>query len=85
VVSGTTLSDFPSLKAKKLLSILCRKPLNYCVIRRNGGSHRVLASDNYPRLIFAFHNSQEIPGSVVARILTKDVGLSMAEAKEVIK
>jgi hypothetical protein len=35
------VDDFPSLKARRLLAILMREPLNYRVVRRTG-SHRTL-------------------------------------------
>jgi predicted RNA binding protein YcfA (HicA-like mRNA interferase family) len=33
-------SEFPSLKAKRLMAVLQRQPLGY-VVRRQRGSHRV--------------------------------------------
>lgn len=72
---------FPSLKAKRLLSILCRKPLEYEVVRQKG-SHRVLESRNgYPWLLFSFHDGQTLPPGLVRKVLMDDVGLTLDEAK----
>jgi predicted RNA binding protein YcfA (HicA-like mRNA interferase family) len=72
---------FPSLKAQKLLAILQRKPLEYEIVRQEG-SHRVLESPNgYPRLLFSFHDKQTLPSGLIRKILVKDVGLTLDEAK----
>lgn len=69
------------MKAPKLLAILCREPLAYEVVRRQG-SHRVLESPNgYPRLLFSFHDRQTLPPGMVRKVLVKDVGLTLDEAK----
>lgn len=78
------MSDFPSLKGKKLIKILKRNPLNYEVTRQSG-SHKTLESRNYPRLTFSFRDSQEISGGVVSDILIKQVGLSPEEARRLVK
>ena len=46
---------YPSVKARKLLAILTREPLNYTVVRTQG-SHKTLVAAEYPRLLFAFHD-----------------------------
>jgi predicted RNA binding protein YcfA (HicA-like mRNA interferase family) len=48
-------SRFPSLKAKRLLAILEREPLNYRVARQSG-SHRRLEPPRKPSFTFAFHD-----------------------------
>lgn len=76
--------DFPSLKCRKMLAILRRKPLSYTVVRQKG-SHRRLESDaGYPPIGFWCHDRKTLPGSVVKEILTKQVGLSETEAIDLI-
>jgi predicted RNA binding protein YcfA (HicA-like mRNA interferase family) len=76
--------EFPSLKAQQLLRVLMRKPLNYKVVRQSG-SHRKLESRNgYPNVGFSFHNKRTIPGGMVRKILTEDVGLTEAEARKLV-
>lgn len=76
--------QFPSLKAGRLLAVLCREPLGYSV-RQEGTSHRRLTAPGRPTLTFAFHLKATLPGGLVRRILVRDVGLSTEEAREVIK
>lgn len=71
---------FPATKAKRLLAALERQPLGYRTVRRVG-SHRRLESPTYPPLTFAFHDNATIPGGLVRRILTRDVGLAEDEAR----
>lgn len=73
------MSQFPSLKAKKLLRVLQAKPLGYRVVRQSG-SHRKLEAPGRPVLTFAFHDSQSIRPSTVKDILCNQVGLPEAEA-----
>jgi len=77
------MAKFPSMKAKKLFAILTRSPLNYTVVH-SVGSHRKLSSNGYPDITFAFHDNETIGGSVVKKILCKDVGLSEQEALNLI-
>ncbi|HWT91040.1 MAG TPA: type II toxin-antitoxin system HicA family toxin [Solirubrobacterales bacterium] len=74
---------FPSIKARKLLGILERKPLNYRVVRQ-AGSHRRLRSPDYPPLTFAFHDNATIPPWVVRRVLLDEVGLADNTARELL-
>jgi predicted RNA binding protein YcfA (HicA-like mRNA interferase family) len=72
--------DFPSLKAKKLLAVLGRKPLEYAITRQSG-SHRILESPNgYPRLGFSYHDGATVPPGVVKRYLVDNIGLTEKEA-----
>jgi predicted RNA binding protein YcfA (HicA-like mRNA interferase family) len=77
--------QFPSLKPKRLLAILKKKPLSYKVVRQVG-SHRWLESEaGYPPMEWAFHDGgREVPPYVVKKILTRDVGLSEDEARKLI-
>ncbi|MBF9349271.1 hypothetical protein BKG80_18955 [Mycobacteroides chelonae] len=79
-------SEFPSLKATKLLQIL-KKRLDYEVVkgsRKNGGSHcDLVASDRKP-IRWAFHNGVSIPPRSVKSVLVDQAGLTIEEAKEVL-
>ncbi|MGN6256532.1 MAG: type II toxin-antitoxin system HicA family toxin [Solirubrobacterales bacterium] len=74
---------FPSVKAKKLLATLERKPFRYRVVRQ-AGSHRRLMSPDYPPLLFAFHDKATVPPHVVREILLDDVGLAESEARKLL-
>jgi len=74
---------FPSIKAKRLLRLLEGKPLRYRVVRQSG-SHRRLRSPDYSPLTFAFHDNATVSGRVVRKILVRGVGLSEAEARELL-
>lgn len=77
--------DFPSLKSGQLESILFRKPLSYEVVRQSG-SHKTLESSNgYPPLGFSWHDGVDLPPGLVRKVLTKDVGLSNADALAAIR
>ena len=77
------MNPFPSMKAKRLLAILERKPLSYRVARRSG-SHRRMESPDYPPLTFAFHDKATIPAGLVRKILVKDIGLADDEARKLL-
>lgn len=80
---SAAVSPFPSMKAKKLLAILERKPLGYRVARQSG-SHRRMESPAYPPLTFAFHDKATIPAGLVRKILVRDVGLAEDEARKLL-
>ena len=61
-----------------------RKPLNYHIIRTHG-SHRILFSEKYPQLLYSYHDSIELSGHQVQKVLLDEVGLSIREALEVMK
>ena len=67
------------MKAKDLLSVLQRSPLNYEVTRQTG-SHRKMEADGRGSLTFAFHDRDTVPPGLVRKILVKDVGLTEDEA-----
>ncbi len=76
--------QFPSLRGRQLIRLLSREPLAYRVVRQTG-SHRRLESDNgYAPLIFAFDNRVTISPGMVKKILTKDVGLSIEDALDLL-
>lgn len=77
------VNPFPSMKARRLLALLQREPLGYRVVRQSG-SHRRLESPNHPPLTFAFHDGATLPGGLVRKILTKDVGLADEQARKLL-
>ncbi len=66
------MSQWPSVKAKNLLAALLR--IGWRIKRQSGGSHRILARDGWPDVVFAFHDGDEIGPRMVARI-AKHTGL----------
>jgi predicted RNA binding protein YcfA (HicA-like mRNA interferase family) len=77
------VSQFPTMKAKRLLAILERKPLSYRVFRQSG-SHRRMEAPGRPPLTFAFHDSATIPSGLVRKVLVRDVGLAEDEARKLL-
>ena len=73
------MAPFPSLKAKRLLRVLCSEPLNYRVVRQTG-SHRRLRAAGRPSLTWAFHDERTLAPGEVRRVMVKHVGLAEAEA-----
>ena len=61
-----------------------RKPLSYYIVRTHG-SPRILSSEKYPQLLYSFHDSIELSGHQVQRVLLIEVGLTFREALEVIR
>ena len=72
------------MKARELLNILLRKPLKYRIIRIRG-SHRTLISPGRPRILYSYHDSEELSGHKVGKILVNGVGLSESEALEILR
>jgi predicted RNA binding protein YcfA (HicA-like mRNA interferase family) len=77
------VDDFPSMKARRLLAILMREPLNYRVVRQSG-SHRWLAAPGRPSFPFAFHDRMELKPREVRKVLVKDVGLVEDDALDLL-
>jgi predicted RNA binding protein YcfA (HicA-like mRNA interferase family) len=77
------VDDFPSMKARRLLAILMREPLDYRVVRQTG-SHRTLRAPGRPPVTFGFHDSQTIRPSTVRKILCKQVGLEPEAARQLL-
>lgn len=65
------MSQWPSRKAKQVLAALLR--IGWA-IKRQVGSHRLLARQGWPDYLFAFHDSEEIGPKMLARI-AKRTGL----------
>ncbi len=77
------MDDFPSLKARRLLAVLTREPLNYRVVRQNG-SHRTLIAPGRPTITFAWHAAKTVPPGLVRKVLVRDVGLDPREARRLL-
>lgn len=67
------MSQWPSAKARRVLAALLR--IGWIIKRESGTSHRVLARPNWPDVVFAFHDGEEIGPRMLARI-AKRTGLS---------
>ena len=65
------MSGWPSARAKRVLAALLR--IGW-VQKRQAGSHRTLARDNWPDVAFAFHDDEEIGPRMLARV-AKRTGL----------
>jgi predicted RNA binding protein YcfA (HicA-like mRNA interferase family) len=59
------VSVWPSTRARTVLAALLRIGWK---VKRQTGSHRVLARTGYPDLVFAFHDGEEIGPRMLARI-----------------
>jgi predicted RNA binding protein YcfA (HicA-like mRNA interferase family) len=65
------MSRWPSTKAKRVLAAL--ESIGWR-IKRQSGSHRTLARNDWPDYVFAFHDRDEIGPRMLARI-AKRTGL----------
>ena len=66
------MTEFASTKAKAVYSAL--QQIGW-VLKRQTGSHRVLARDGYPIFVFAFKDGDELGPRMLARI-AKHTGLT---------
>jgi predicted RNA binding protein YcfA (HicA-like mRNA interferase family) len=73
------VTEFPSLKARRLLAILIANPLNYRVTRQTG-SHRRLRAEGRPSLTWAYHDRRTLAPGEVRRVLVHHVGLAEEDA-----
>ena len=71
------MTDFPSMKARDLLSVLMREPLSD---DRQRGSHRRLSAPGRPSITFAFHDRATVSPGLVRKVLCRDIGLAEVEA-----
>ena len=69
------MGDWPATKSKRVLAALLRSGWR---VKRTVGSHRILARDGLPDVVFAFHDADEIGPKALAR-LAKATGLSRDE------
>jgi len=77
------VDDFPSMKARRLLAILMREPLNYRVVRQTG-SHRTLRAPGRPSVTFGFHDRDTVRPRTVKKILCDQVGLESEQARRLL-
>jgi predicted RNA binding protein YcfA (HicA-like mRNA interferase family) len=66
------MSQWPSVKAKRLLAVLVS--IGWTV-KRQSGSHRTLSREGWPDVVFAFHDGEEVGPRMLAR-LAKLTGLT---------
>ena len=66
------MSSWPSTRAKRVLAALKRIGWE---IKRERGSHKVLAREGWSDFVFAFHDSDEVGPRMLARI-AKHTGLT---------
>jgi predicted RNA binding protein YcfA (HicA-like mRNA interferase family) len=77
------MGQFPTMKAKRLLAVLEREPLNYRVSRQSG-SHRRMKAPGRPPLTFAFHDKATVPSGLVRKVLVRDIGLAEDEVRKLL-
>ncbi len=65
------MSEWRAIKARRLLAVLLRIGWS---VKRQTGSHKVLARPGWPDMVFAFHDNEEIGPRMLAR-LAKVTGL----------
>lgn len=66
------MSQWPSVKAKRLLAALLKLGWQ---VKRQSGSHKTLARNDWPDFVFAFHDGDEIGPKMLARV-AKHTGLA---------
>ena len=66
------MSQWPSAKARRVLKALLQLGWR---IKRQSGSHKTLAREGWPDVVFAFHDGEEIGPRMLAR-LAKHTGLA---------
>jgi len=59
------MSEWRSVKARRLLATLLRIGWN---VKRQTGSHKILARPGWADVVFAFHENEEIGPRMLARI-----------------
>ena len=69
------MSQWPSVKAKRLLAALLRLGWQ---VKRQSGSHKTLSHNGWPDFVFAFHDGDEIGPKMLARI-AKHTGLTPSD------
>ncbi len=66
------MSKWPSTRASLVFAALLRTGW---VVKRQSGSHRILARPAHPDFVFAFHDREEIGPRMLAR-LARQTGLT---------
>ena len=59
------MSQWPAAKARRVLAALFRIGWT---LKRESGSHRTLSRPDWPDVVFAFHDSEELGPKMLARI-----------------
>jgi predicted RNA binding protein YcfA (HicA-like mRNA interferase family) len=65
------MTSWPSSKAQRVLAALYRTGWT---LKRQSGSHKTLARNGWPDVVFAFHDGEEIGPRMLSRI-AKRTGL----------
>ncbi len=65
------MSQWPSTKARRVFAALLGIGWH---LKRQSGSHRTLAREDWPDFVFAFHDGEEIGPKMLSRI-AKHTGL----------
>jgi hypothetical protein len=73
------------MKARQLLAVLMREPLNYRIVRHDGTSHRHLEAEGRLPILFSFHDGATVPPFIARNFLVKQAGLTVAEALKLLK
>lgn len=71
------------MKAAALQGLL-ETELGYYVDSQRGSHKKMKSTAGHPPLTFAFHDGVEISKGLVRKILTKDVGLSLEAATQLL-
>jgi predicted RNA binding protein YcfA (HicA-like mRNA interferase family) len=69
------MSQWPATKARRVLRALIGIGWR---IKRESGSHKTLARDGWPDVVFAFHDREEIGPRMLSRI-AKQTGLKPSD------
>lgn len=69
------MTSWPPTKARRVLSALIRIGWS---VKRQSGSHRTLSRPNWPDVVFAFHDDDELGPKMLSRI-AKTTGLHPEE------
>ena len=65
------MGEWPAAKARRVLAALLR--IGWAV-KRETGSHKTLAHEGWPDVVFAFHDGEELGPRMLARV-AKRTGL----------
>ena len=66
------MSEWKTVKARRLLPVLLRIGWR---VKRQTGSHKILERPDWPDVVFAFHDNEEIGPKMLARV-AKVTGLN---------
>jgi predicted RNA binding protein YcfA (HicA-like mRNA interferase family) len=59
------MSEWKTVKARRLLAVLLRIGWR---VKRQTGSHKILERPDWPDVVFAFHDTEEIGPKMLARV-----------------